>query len=243
MSVVVYLDETGDHSMEVIDRDFPVFGLIMVIADLEEYVEKIVPAVHRLKLDYFGHEGVILHSYDIRKQKGDFRFLNDQTKREGFYERINGIMGGMDYSLIATLIRKQAHKDRYGAVATNPYDLALELALERLLPLLEQLGQTEVNVIAEARGKKEDDDLNVSFDRFAIHGNDYITTERVRGVKFTLTFVQKARNIVGMQIADLAAYPIARHVIDPSKPNPAYEIIKSKFYIGPGMVRGLKIFP
>jgi hypothetical protein len=83
----------------------------------------------------------------------------------------------------------------------------------------------------------------VSFDRFAIHGNDYITTERVRGVKFTLTFVQKARNIVGMQIADLAAYPIARHVIDPSKPNPAYEIIKSKFYIGPGMVRGLKIFP
>jgi len=50
-------------------------------------------------------------------------------------------------------------------------------------------------------------------------------------------------NIIGTQMADLAAYPIARHVLVPTKPNPAYEVIKGKFYVGPGNVRGLKVFP
>jgi len=50
-------------------------------------------------------------------------------------------------------------------------------------------------------------------------------------------------NIVGMQMADLAAYPTARHVIDPNKLNPAYDILRPRFYVGPGFVCGLKIFP
>lgn len=150
---------------------------------------------------------------------------------------------GLDYSLISVFIRKQAHKDRYGMGAANPYELALEFAMERLLPLLERLNQTQVNVIAESRGKKEDDELSMSFYHFANDGNGFISAERVSKVKFTLTFVQKARNIVGLQIADLAAYPIARYVLDSSKLNLAYEIIKSKFYKGYGLVYGLKIFP
>ena len=27
MSLVVYLDETGDHSLELIDKDFPIFAI------------------------------------------------------------------------------------------------------------------------------------------------------------------------------------------------------------------------
>lgn len=50
----------------------------------------------------------------------------------------------------------------------------------------------------------------------------------------------------GLQFADLAAYPIARHVIDPVKPNPAYDILKKKFRRSPqGKIEGwgLKLFP
>jgi len=59
-------------------------------------------------------------------------------------------MATSDYTLIATAIRTQKHKDRYGRAARNPYDLAFTFALERLLPLLEGLGQTDVQLIAEA---------------------------------------------------------------------------------------------
>ena len=89
--------------------------------------------------------------------------MTDPEKRQPFYERINKIMASPGYELISTVIRKQEHKDRYGMNATNPYDLALTFALERLLPLLEAEDQTEVMLIAEARGKREDNELRLSF--------------------------------------------------------------------------------
>ena len=237
------MDETGDHTLELVDRDYPIFGLVMVICDAGDYVQTIVPAIYQMKMDFFGHEGVILRSYDIRKQKGPYAFLSNAARRNEFYSRINQVMGLEAYTLIASMIRKQHHKDRYGEAAANPYDLAMEFALERLLPLLEKVGQTEVYVMAEARGKKEDDQLSLSFYRFVNEGNIYISADRIKRIQFRLTFRTKEMNMVGMQMADLAAYPTARHVIDPSKPNPAYDILRPRFYVGPGLVRGLKIFP
>jgi hypothetical protein len=35
MALIVYLDETGDHSLELIDKDFPIFALVMLICDYE----------------------------------------------------------------------------------------------------------------------------------------------------------------------------------------------------------------
>jgi hypothetical protein len=215
MPVVVYLDETGDHSLEVVDQDFSVFVLCCLICETEQYADQIVPAFLRLKFEYFGHEAVILHSRDIRKAQGAFGFLTDPAKRQVFYERLNQIMATCDYTLIATAIRKQKHTDRYGRAARNPYDLAFTFALERLLPLLEGLGQTDVQLIAEARGKREDAELRLAF----------------------------LMNVIGIQIADLAGYPVARYVLNPARPSEACNVIRAKFYKGPGWVQGLKIFP
>jgi len=101
----------------------------------------------------------------------------------------------------------------------------------------------EVYVMAESRGKREDDQLRLSFYRFVSEGNNYVSRDRISQVQFHLKFLSKEMNIVGMQMADLAAYPTARHVIDPAKPNPAYDILLPWFYIGRGQARGLKIFP
>ncbi len=138
-------------------------------------------------MDFFGHAGVILRSYDIRKQKGPYAFLSNATRRNEFYTRINRIMGLEEHTLIASMIRKQHHKDRYGDAAANPYDLAMEFALERLLPI-EKAGQTEVYIMAEARGKKEDDQLSLSFYRFVNEGNSYVPADRVKRIQFRLTF-------------------------------------------------------
>lgn len=243
MPVVAYLDETGDHSLELVDRDFPIFVLVMLICDVDKYTCQIVPAFYQLKIDLFGHEGIIFHSRDIRKAQGDFGFLTNPVQRQAFYDRLNALMASCDYTLIVTAIRKQRHKDLYGQKARNPYDLALKFALERLLPLLEGLGQTGLQLTAEARGKREDDELRLSFLEVVNYGTEYIPSERFRRIRFSLKFVPKARNIIGTQMADLAGYPIARHVLNPGKPNPAYEVIRGKFYQGPGWVRGLKVFP
>jgi hypothetical protein len=58
-----------------------------------------------------------------------------------------------------------------------------------------------------------------------------------------MLFRAKANNIIGHQIADLAAYPTSRFVISPSKKNPAYDVIASKFCRVGEKVYGFKCFP
>ena len=243
MTRIVYLDETGDHSLEREDKDFPVFALVMIVCDLDQYQNTLVPMVIRLKFDYFGHECVIIHSRDIRKAQNDFGFLTDPEKRAPFYDRINEIMSAPGFDLVAVVIKKHEHKAKHGSNAANPYDLALAFAMERLLPLLEEERQTEVYLIAEARGKREDDELRLSFLNIVTCGTDNISAARFRKIAFHLRFKPKAMNVVDTQLADLAAYPIARYIINPAKPNPAYEIIKKRYYEATGMVHGLKVFP
>lgn len=243
MTRIVYLDETGDHSLEKEDKDFPVFALVMMVCDQSAYEQILVPMVNRLKFDCFGHECVIIHSRDIRKAQKEFGFLTDPQKRQPFYNRINEIMASPGYDLIASVIKKQEHKERYGMNAANPYDLALTFALERLLPLLEEEGQKEVHIVAEARGKNEENELRLSFLNTVTYGTTFNPAERFRRIKFHLLFKPKMMNVIGTQLADLAAYPIARYVINPHKPLPAYDVIKDRFYKGSGAIKGLKIFP
>lgn len=242
MAVVVYIDETGEPGLEKIDPGFPVFVLTMCIFEETVYTEAIVPAFLKLKFEYWGHEGVILHSREIRKREGDFQILVDECKHKTFMDQLSGLMKNSNYRLIVSAIRKQQHSKRYGKNAFHAYHLAMEFALERLLPLLEQTGEERVSLVAEARGARENEELARSVRSVVSSGTNYIGEERFKKINFQLTFKPKVMNLIGHQIADLAGYPIARYVIS-GKSSPAYEIVHKKFYHGPGWVHGLKVFP
>jgi hypothetical protein len=65
-------------------------------------------------------------------------------------------------------------------------------------------------------------------------------------VGFEIVFAGKKTNSAGLQLADLTARPIGRHVMDPGQPNRAWDIIERKLRRSPaGKVDGwgLKIFP
>ena len=53
----------------------------------------------------------------------------------------------------------------------------------------------------------------------------------------------KSENIVGLQVADLVAYPITRHVLNPNGVNLAYDVLKKNIYQVDGKMYGMKIFP
>lgn len=236
MPLVVYLDEVGNPTLNASDRDFPVFAIALLICDSDCYATKITPAVTKLKFDTFGHEGVILHSRDIRKAQGDFGFLTDKTRRQPFYDALNRVMGECDYKLLAVAIQKDRHVAAYRYPA-DPYDLSLLFALERLVSVLEETKQTEVTIVAEKRGAREDRELHNAFQRIVTSGTAFVDGRRFRAIRFTLKFLAKSMNIIGTQMADLAAYPIARHVLDPKKENPAFDVVKVK------LCRQLKVFP
>ncbi|HET9904476.1 MAG TPA: DUF3800 domain-containing protein [Xanthobacteraceae bacterium] len=97
------------------------------------------------------------------------------------------------------------------------------------------------HIMVERRGKREDDELELAFRRIRDGANQWGAMPG-----FEIVFVDKKTNSSGLQIADLTARPIGRHVMNPYQPNRAWEIIEPKLRRSPtGKVAGwgLKVFP
>ncbi len=225
-----FFDECGDHSMEKIDKDFPIFLLCLTIIERETYAKKIVPEMTILKLKYWNHEGINLHSRDIRKASGPFSFLQVPEKRTVFLSDISCFMTKMPYTVFAICINKSKQLKKHGIQADNPYEIALKLGMELVVQFLEQKGETELPIIAESRGKREDAELEKAFYELIACGTDSIDSNRVKRLTLPLVFWDKRANISGLQMADLAAYPCARNILRPKQKNQAFEIIKDKIY-------------
>ena len=123
----------------------------------------------------------------------------------------------------------------------NPYHLALAYGMERVCRYLDQQGQRgkQTHFVFEYRGAKEDAELELTFRRVAAMNYE------CRDHNLGIVMCPKSGNAAGMQVADLIARPIGRHVMAPSQPNRAYELILPKFRPCPSGVAGygLKVFP
>jgi len=240
--ILIYLDETGDHSLEKIDQDFPLFVLTTFLVRQSVYINEIVPYVYKLKIENFGHEGTILHSRDIRKARPPFDFLQNKIRRESFLESTSQLIGNLNYKLIVSVIKKtrliQVYSKPY-----NPYELALKFNMERIVILLKKINQTRVRLIAESRGENEDNSLRLAFYKILREGTERIGKEEFRKIELILTFLPKSFNIIGTQIADLCGYPIGRYILNPDKENKPYKVIEQKIL---GKIDGwdcFKVFP
>jgi hypothetical protein len=61
MKYYFFLDETGDHGLDFIDKNFPLFLLCGCLIR-EDHLTKLGKQVNAFKLKYFKTTGVILHS-------------------------------------------------------------------------------------------------------------------------------------------------------------------------------------
>ncbi|WP_297338722.1 DUF3800 domain-containing protein [Pseudophaeobacter sp.] len=228
---IVYVDESGDHSLTSIDADFPVFSLSFCIVKKTDYIGSVVPSVQALKFKYWGHDSVVLHEHEIRKSKGDFTFLlTDKVVREAFYEDLNQMMVDAPITIVASVIDKLKLKAKY-LTPRNPYELALHFCLERLLMFLNDNGQTgkRVHVVFECRGKVEDAELELAFRRIVDGAMHWGWVKRDFSVmEFEPKFAKKSVNSTGLQLADLTARPIAIKTLRPTQPNRAYDVILTK---------------
>ena len=244
---VVYVDESGDHSLASIDAEYPVFVLALCVFHKRHYSEKIIPAVEKLKFNYFGHDSVVLHENEISKQKGQFAFLSHRPLRTEFMERLSSIMEASNFVLITGVVDK-ARLPRNTGVLSNPYHIALGLCLEALRNFLaeKQQDHLQTHVVVECRGKKEDSELELEFRRIC-DGENAVK----KHLPFNVIFADKKTNLTGLQLADLVARPVGLSYIRPTQANQAFDLLKKKFYCAGGRTRvgtgyenvGLMIYP
>lgn len=228
---IVYVDESGDHSLTSIDAQFPVFSLSFCVVKKSDYVGSVVPAVQALKFKYWGHDAVVLHEHEIRKSKGDFTWLMaDRAKREALYEDLHQTMVDAPITIIASVIDKVKLVAKYPK-PWNPYEIALHFCLERLLVFLRDHGQAgkRTHVVFECRGRTEDEDLELAFRRIVAGENRWGWVMRdFACMEFEPKFAKKSVNSTGLQLADLTARPIAIKVMRPAQANRTYDVIEMK---------------
>lgn len=243
---IVYVDESGDHSLTSINLQYPVFVLAFCIFHKTHYAEAVAPALTKFKFQHFGHDMMVLHEHDIRKEENGFNFPN-RTAKNTFMAELGEIIEKHNFILVSVAIDKIALKKRYQE-PDNPYHTALQFCLERLHFFLREKGQhgLRTHVVVENRGKKEDAELELEFLRIC-SGRNGMGKE----LPFDLVFADKKTNSPGLQLADLVARPIGLRVIRPEQDNRAFEILEKKLYsrngregVGSGYEGyGLKCFP
>ncbi len=233
---ILFLDESGDHSLRKIDSQYPVFVLGGVIVDGVTARRSIDEELRKLKSTYFGSEDLILHTSDIVRTRNGFEALKDPRVRESFYKDLNRLMRELDYRVVACVIHKDQHLARYGEKAIDPYMLSLRVLVERFC---HEIGDAHDGgfIYAEKRSPELDLALETAWVDILRNGTAFKRRREIAKRIVDLGTRDKRLNVSGLQLADLVVSPIGRAVLG-MQTHEDWEIVKEKFRMGPSGFEG-----
>ncbi len=239
----LFIDECGDQNLENFNPSFPVFTLCGILVSRENY-RKLEKEFIQLKLDFWNNKEIIIHSREIRRCKNEFINLLDPDIKSRFYHRINSILSQNNTYVVVTCSILKEPFIRLFSNTDGVYGLSLSYLIERSIFYVDDHSTNpSIDIIFEKRGKIEDRTLTRFYNGLRSTGTKWVTPERLHNHITAFTSRAKKDNIIGLQIADLVAYPIARKVLSPDAPNPAFEIIRPSIYSSHGAMLGYIIIP
>lgn len=213
----IYIDESGDHTESKAD-DFAkrYLALLGCIIETDYYRNVFQPSFEEFKRKHFKYdadEPIILHRNEIINKKGIFKVLQDSQRKQTFNDDLLRLFSSSSFTIICVVIDKYAHNQRY-ASPFHPYHYCLAAILERYCIFLNSRG-ARGDVMAEKRGGEEDGQLKGAYRNIYHNGTLHQPKENFQK---TLTSVEiklkpKEKNIAGLQLADLLAYPIKQEIL------------------------------
>lgn len=239
---LAFADESGDSKMDRIDPAFPVLSFAVCLFESAAYERLVVPAVRDLKLRHFSDERIVLHEREIRRRLGRYSVMKTPQARFDFEREVIELVEALPFTIIAVVVHKGMLKIRY-LFPDDPYELCLRFAFERIRKFVDFASGANAiaHLTAESRNPTSDRRLREAFNQF--RRGDYLG-EPLGNVK--LSFARKVDGHAGMEIADLVANPIARHVLGRSPAFVPFSVIEPKLRRDPqGRIDGwgIKVFP
>lgn len=224
---VLFLDESGDHNLSVIDPSYPLFVLGGVIVD-QRYAEgQLEDTLRAFKRRLFGRDDLILHTADITRNRNGFEPLKERAFRERFYQELNALLRGLDFRVVACVIRKNDHLQRYGVAALDPYMLSLDVLVERFCMEIGKMAAGGV-IVAERRDPTLDRELDIAWLNLKVQGTRYVPARDIEKRIVGLNLRAKSANVAGLQLADLVVTPIGRKVLGKTVKED-YRVVEEKF--------------
>lgn len=228
---VLFLDESGDHNLAVIDPQYPLFVLGGIIVDKDYAEGELTREVNAFKQEMFGRTDIVLHTADISRNRNGFERMQETPFREQFYKKLNALMRKLNYVVVACAIRKDEHLSRYGVAALDPYLLSLDVLVERLCFEVGDVPGGGV-IVAEKREPTLDRQLDVAWLNLKIKGTRFLQAKAIEQRMLGLNLRDKTENIAGLQLADLVVTPIGRQALGKSLKED-WRIVESKLRRGP----------
>ncbi len=224
---ILFLDESGDHNLTSPDPKYPLFVLAGCIMSEIYYNHSFNLRFNAFKQEMF-ERNIILHYIDYTRNQNGFERMVNKPFREKFYKGLNGIIKETEFTLISSIVDKLKHKEKYKALAIDPYTLSLEIIIERFVKLLEETKEKGI-IIAESRGQQLDNELNLAFLDLKIRGTRFLRPKEVVDSIEAFNIRKKEENIAGLQFVDSLVTPVGRRYCGRKNFYIDYDAIKSKF--------------
>lgn len=244
----LFIDECGDHNLAKYDPGFPVFTLCGILVSRQN-LNALNKAFEELKIEIFGTKDIVIHSVDIRKWRGPFSVLANEVLRVRFFNGIEKILSRNNAYIIVscTILKEQLSKFCVRGEEDDVYGLSLSYLIERSIfsvdNEIKENTLPEISIVVERRGKKEDNKLLNYYNGLRNRGTKWVEPNRLRARISDFSFNNKKDNIIGLQVADLIAYPVTIHLLQPERYNPSYEAIKHNIFQDKGFLLGQKVIP
>jgi hypothetical protein len=188
-----------------------------VILSLDTVKYRLYPQFEELKSKFFDShpdDPIVFHRKEIVNGRFPFQALKNQNIREEFDRELLRIITETDFTIVTVVIDKFKHSRRYKTGRYDPYHYGLAVLLERYVHYLDK-HQIRGDVMAEARGGKENMRIKNFFRQICENGSQDITFDKIiatltsKEIKIKL----KSNNITGLQLADLLAHPSRREIL------------------------------
>lgn len=248
----LFLDECGTHAVRPPDPNFPAFALCGIVISDDDFHE-IDVKWKNWKITTMGVDGSRIHEPDIRKYRNRFK-RTTKIEREAIDESLAEILSVLNFHCIAAVVdlHEFGHQHPSGRVddylPQSCYLMAIDFVMERFVHFLREVGDSgKGHITAESRETKEDVLVNYEYVRLQKEGTQFVSESDFRWyLSPHINFLRKDANSTGLQIADIAARPLAEKVLDPTSTPKRWDVISSKLYDGAqGRPEsyGLKVFP
>ena len=217
---IVFVDESGTPVTHKPDPGFPIFSLQFVLVRKEDYSRQVVPDLIAFKLKHHGSDSTILHGKKIDAKEGDFRMLQDNRVFEEYVSDLDGIIGAAQVELFSAYFL-HFEVAALESLTVHPYAYFMHVLLNEIEERIASAGsRTVCRVVVESR-KASDAEMKAAYEAYTV-------AFRSDRVEFELEFAEKSRNVIGLQLADLVAKPIAKFCLDPARSNQEWPTVSTK---------------
>ncbi|NBD74024.1 DUF3800 domain-containing protein [Patescibacteria group bacterium] len=233
--MLVFVDETGDHNLNIVDPTYPLFILGALVIDEVNY-RNLVHEIDHVKDKYFGSPVFILHSSELKRpldKRSDPRNkpMLDPKVRSNFYSDMNKlVLESIDFGLVVCCIDKETMVQAY-KYPHDPYHFSFENLLNRML----RSTGSVCKIQAEQRGSELDTELFAEYERLCRTGIRFYDSSIVK-TRTSLELVNKKENHAGLQLVDLLIANIARSILGKEKNMRGNDL-------DPSLVRSKLLFP